>query len=183
VKFAPSNPQWVGDGVTLSVTITEGAAYQLGKVNIAGDGLPADAMLSAAKFPKGKLANWKQMQEGIWDMEKVVKRTGFFDAAVSAERSYDDAAHALDLNIRADKGPLYRFGELSLTGLDANLSARAKALWKPKAGDPYDYAYPNEFLQAFARATDLGGIRKFKAVPKAGAGEHVMDINLVFEAR
>jgi len=39
-------------------------------------------------------------------MEKVVKRTGFFEAAASPDRIFDDTAHVLDLKIRIAKGPL-----------------------------------------------------------------------------
>jgi len=183
VKFAPVGPQWTDAGVSVSIAITEGAPYQPGKVDLVGDNLPIDAMISAAKFPKGKLANWKQIQEGIWEMEKVIKRTGFFEAAASPERSYDDAACVLDLRIRIDKGPLYHFGEVRVTGLSPDLEGRARGMWKPKAGDPYDYAYPNDFLQDFSRTVDFRNFRKYAAVAQRGAGDHVMDINLVFEVR
>src|SRR5437763_830676 len=140
-------------------------------------------MSSAAKFPRGRLANWKQIQEGIWEMEKVVKRTGFFEAAASPDRSYDDGAHVLELRIRVEKGPLYHFGEVRITGLSPDLVDRAKRLWKPKAGEPYDYAYPNDFFQAFSRTVDFRNYRKYDAVAHKGTGDHVMDINLVFEPR
>ncbi len=183
VRFAPSAPQWTDGGVSLGVAITEGSPFQLGKVEIVGDNLPVDAMGSAAKFPRGRLANWKQIQEGIWEMEKVVKRTGFFEAAASPDRTYDDGAHVLELHIRVEKGPLYHFGEVRITGLSPDLADRAKRLWKPKAGDPYDYAYPNDFFQAFSRIVDFRNLRKYDAVAQKGTGDHVMDINLVFEPR
>jgi outer membrane protein assembly factor BamA len=183
VKFAPGSPEWTDAGVSVGIAITEGAPYQLGKVELVGDNLPIDAMISAARFPQGKLANWKQIQDGIWAMEKVVKRTGFFEVAASPARSYDDAAHVLDLRIRMNKGPLYHFGELRITGLGADLEGRARQLWKPKAGDPYDYAYPNDFLQAFSRTVDFRNFRKHDTVAQKGAGDHVIDISLVFESR
>jgi hypothetical protein len=183
VRFAPNSPQLSDAGVSLNVVISEGTPYQLGKVELIGENLPADAMTSAAKFPVGKIANWKQIQEGIWEMEKVVKRTGFFEAAALTDRSYDDAAHVLDLRIRINKGPLYHFGEVRFTGLSPDVEERARRMWKPKSGDPYDYAYPNEFLQAFSRTVDFRNFRKYEAVSQKGAGDHVMDISLVFESR
>ncbi|MBZ5625430.1 MAG: hypothetical protein LAQ69_43055 [Acidobacteriia bacterium] len=115
--------------------------------------------------------------------EKFVKRTGFFEATASPDRSYNDAAHILDLRIRMDKGPLYHVGEVRITGLSPDLEGRARRLWKPKAGDPYDYAYPNDFFQAFSRTVDFRAFRKYDAVTLKGTGDHVMDINLVFESR
>jgi len=183
VKFVPGETKWGDAGVSPAVVITEGDAYRLGKVEVAGDDLPLEAMLAAAKFPGGKLANWKQIQQGIWDMEKVVKRTGYFEAAAKPERAYDDVGHVLDLRIHMNKGPLYHFGEVHFAGLSQDLQDRAMKVWRPKPGDPYDYAYPGEFLQAFSRVVDLRANPKCNVVPQKGAGDHVMDLNLVFAAR
>ena len=56
-------------------------------------------------------------------------------------------------------------------------------MWRPKPGDPYDYGYPNEFFQAFSRIVDFRNFRKYDGVAQKGTGDHVVDINLVFEAR
>jgi outer membrane protein assembly factor BamA len=183
VQFAPGGPQWTDAGVSLTVGITEGPPYQLGKVDLIGDNLPVDAMLSAAKLPTGKAANWRQIQQGIWDMERVVKRTGFFEAAASPERSYDDALHLLEVHIRVNKGPLYHFGEVRIVGLSPEQQEKARKAWKPQPGDPYDFGYSNDFFQAFFRTVDLRAFRKYKAETQKAAGDHVMDINLVFEPR
>jgi outer membrane protein assembly factor BamA len=182
VRFTPGDPLWTDAGVSLNVAIAEGDAYRLAQVALTGENLPEDAMLAAAKFPTGELANWKLIQEGIWAMEKVVKRTGFLDARASADRTYDDTAHMLALRVRIAKGPLYHFGEIRITGLSPDLQERARRIWQPRAGDPYDYAYTSEFFQAFSRMVDFRAFRKYDAKATKGAGDHVMDINLVFEA-
>ena len=56
-------------------------------------------------------------------------------------------------------------------------------LWRPKTGDPYDYAYPHEFLRAFSRTVDFRNFRKYETNAQKGTGDHVMDINVVFVAR
>jgi len=183
VKFVPGTPQFSDAGASVAVAITEGALFQLGRVDLVGADLPIESMMSAAKFPTGKLANWKQIQDGIWEMEKVVKRTGFFEATATPDRLLDDAAHTLDLRIRVSKGPLYHFGDLSVTGLSSNLEARARQLWKAKPGDPYDYMYSVDFLREFSRAIDFRMFRKYDAQTKRGPGDHVMDINLIFEMK
>lgn len=183
VQFAPGRPQLSDAGVSLSVAITEGATYQLGKVEIAGENLPVEAMFAAARMPTGKLANWRQIQQGLWDMERVVKRTGFFEAAATADRTYDDAAHVLQLRIRVLKGPLYHFGEIHITGLTPAQEQLVRRTWTPKPGDPYDFQYPNEFFQALARVLDLRNFRRRDVTPKKAAGDHVIDFNMIFEPR
>jgi outer membrane protein assembly factor BamA len=183
VQFAPGAPEWKEGGVAVQIAIQEGAPYTLGRVDLDGPDLPADRMMAAAKLPIGALANWKQIQSGIWDMERVVKRTGFFEAVAISDRLYDDPSHVLNLRVRIKKGPIYRFGEIRMTGLTAELEPQARALWKPKSGDPYDYAYASEFLKAFSGSADLRGFRKIDAKTRRGAADHVMDIELVFEPR
>lgn len=182
VRFTPAAPQWSDAGPSLVLDIVEGLSYQLGKVDIEGDSLPVDSMLSAAELPYGKIASWKQIQNGLYAMEKVVKRTGYMDAAATADRDFDDAAHVLNLRIRVRQGPLYRFGQLRITGLSPDLEAHATRIWKLKPGDPYDYAYPNEFARELAAKVNLGKT-KFRTQPQKGAGDHIMDVNLTFTPR
>jgi hypothetical protein len=183
VQFAPGAPEFKDGGVALQVAIQEGAPYTLGKVDLDGTDLPADRMMSAAKLPIGALANWKQIETGIWEMERVVKRTGFFEAVATPDRLYDDPSRVLNLRVRIKKGPLYRFGEIRMTGLTGELETQARGLWKPKSGDPYDYAYASEFLQAFSRSADLRNFRKIDTKTRKRESVYVFDIELVFEAR
>jgi hypothetical protein len=183
VQFTPGTPQFGAAGVAVSVAINEGAPYQLGNVEVVGDNLPAAAMLAVAKFPVGKLANGKVIRNSVWEAEKVVKRTGYFAATAAAERSYDDAGHILNLRLTVNKGPLFHVGEICFTGLTPELEARARATWTPKTGDPYDYGYWNDFVQAFSKVVDFSKFKKYEGVVKQGTGNYVMNYNLVFEAR
>lgn len=183
VQFVPSRPEWTDGGVSVTVAITEGETFRLRKVDVVGDELSVDAMLSAAKFPNGELADWKRIQQGIWDLERVLKRRGFLDTIASPERILDDQNRTLDLRLRINKGPLYRFGELRIAGLSADLEGKARRQWKLKAGDALDVGYPNTFMEGFAQTVDLQRFRKAAAAIETGAGDHVIDVKLTFEPR
>jgi len=87
VKFSGVTIQKTSaSSVSVTTTIEEGAKYTLGDVQLAGDALPAEAMFKAAKFRKGAIANWTEIQTGIWEMEKPLKRTGYFDARARPEQ-------------------------------------------------------------------------------------------------
>jgi outer membrane protein assembly factor BamA len=91
--------------VAVSATVVEGAKYSLGEVTLAAEDLPADQMLAAAKFRKGELANWTEIQKSIWEMERPLKRSGYFEAAAKPERIFHDDVHVLDLKMSFPKGP------------------------------------------------------------------------------
>jgi outer membrane protein assembly factor BamA len=175
-KLSPST-------LTVSTEIEEGPKYILRDVQLVGDHLPTEPMLKAATFKKGEIANWTAIQRSIWDMEKPLKRTGYFDASAKPERIFEDQQHLLDLRIAFAMGPLYHFGELKIIGLSPALEAQARKIWKMKAGDPFDYEYSNDFFREFFQSTDPRQFKKSGAAMQRHAGEAVMDINLLFEGK
>ncbi len=183
VRFPSITAQKTGP-LLLAVTtsIQEGPQFNLGEVQLLGDGLPSAAMLAAAKFKKGSVANWTEIQKGVWELERPLKRTGYFAAVAKPERILHDDRRILDLTISFNKGPLYYFGQLHFAGLSADLENKARQTWKAKPGDPYDYEYPNDFLRAFFQTVDGRQFKKYRVDTKPAPG-NVMDITVVFEPK
>jgi outer membrane protein assembly factor BamA len=168
--------------VAVTTAIEEGPKYTLGEVQLVGDQLPVEAMLDAAKFKKNQVANWTEIQNGIWALEKPLKRTGYYDAAAAPERVFHDDRHVLDLKISFYKGPLYRFGELRIAGLPPNLEAQARKIWKLQPGDPFDYDYPRDFFRDFFQAVDGRQFKSYKVATQRGS-DNRMGFTLTFEPR
>jgi outer membrane protein assembly factor BamA len=169
--------------VAVTTTVEEGPPYSLGEVSLTGDDLPSEQMMAAAKFRKGAIANWTEIQKSLWEMERPVKRVGYFEAVAKPERVFHDDTHVLDLKIGFAKGPLYRFGQLHINGLSPELDAKARKAWEKNPGDPYDYSYPSEFLRTFSKSVDLRQFKRYDVRAAKGPGDHTMDITLVFEPR
>jgi outer membrane protein assembly factor BamA len=181
--------------VSVLTTVEEGAKYVLGDIQLVGDQLPVDAMLKAAKFRKGDPANWSEIQNSLWELEKPVKRLGYLNASAKPQRilrdnqrdnprdNQRDDQRVLDLRISMNLGPLYKFGQLQITGLTPNLEAQARKIWSLKTGDPFDYDYPKDFFRDFFRSVDSQQFNKFNVKMQKGAGENVMDFSLAFEPR
>ena len=171
-----------GEAVDVTVSIEEGPQYKLGQVRFVGEKLPLEAIRQSADFHAGKVANWTEIQRAIWETERPVKRSGYFTASSQSERVFHDDALLLDVNISYNLGPLYHAGEVSFIGLTAAQEALARKLWTVKPGDVYDFLYPNEFVQAFARAAMPAQFRKFNFTTRTQAG-NVMDYLLSFEPK
>lgn len=181
VRFLSVTPQFTdSSSVTVTVRVEDGPRFTLGDVQIVGEGLPAGPMLGAAKLKKGQTANWAQIQQGIWAMESIVKRTGYFEATAVPERNLDDSRRVLDLKVPFQLGPLYHFGQLSIAGLPAAQEAQARKIWNLRPGDPFDYAYPTDFLALFSQALKLERQPAMEIKMAPGKGEHVMDFTLAF---
>ncbi len=173
-------PGW---SVTVTTAVEEGAKFTLGDVQILGDNLPIEAMLKAAKFRKGEIANWTQIQNSIWELERPVKRLGYLNAAAKPERIFHDEQRILDIKLSLTMGPLFKFGQLQIAGLTPALEAQARKIWSMNPGDPFDYDYPKDFSQAFFRVVDGRQFKKFNVTMRKGTGDNVMDFALVFEPR
>ena len=169
--------------LAVTVTIDEGSQFTLGNVEIAGDGLPREAMQKAANLKSGGVANWTQIQQAVWAMERPVKRLGYFTAQSRTDRVLHDDTHVLDVHAVFEKGPLYHFGEVRFTGLSPALESRARQVWSAAAGSPYDFEYPNDFVRDFSRVVDFRQFKKYDVKAQPGAGDHVMDVTVNFEPR
>ena len=169
--------------IDVTTTIEEGPSYTLGDVRLLGDELPAGAMRKAAGFQTGKLADWTQIQLGIYQSEAPLKRTGYFAARSKYQRIIHDDTHVLDLEISYVRGPLFHFGGVIFTGLAPQHEQQARKLWKAAPGAPYDYAYASEFLRQFGTTAEARGYKPVVIKAKPGAGDHVMDIEVIFAPR
>lgn len=169
--------------VDITTTVEEGPGFILGEVRLLGEGLPVEAMRKAAEFKPGQLADWTQIQLGIYQSEGPLKRTGYFGARSKFERKLHEETHVLDVDITYDRGPLFHFGNILFTGLAASDEARARAMWRRATGDPYDYAYSSEFLKEFGHTLDGRVYKSFDSKSKPGTGDHVMDVEMIFTHR
>jgi len=181
VQFPAIQAQFVNPmTVNVATNIVEGPQFKLADVQLVGDDLPADAMLNAAKFKKGEMANWTDIQQAIWRAEVPVKRTGYLDAQAQPERVLDDTNQTLLLKLSVRKGQLYHFGRVRFVGLSPELEAKASALWKMQTGEPFDFMYANEFLKAFSKVTDLRAFKKIQDKVEPGVGDHVRNLTVSF---
>ena len=156
VRFLSVTPQFTdSSSVTVTVRVEDGPRFTLGDVQLIGEGLPAEPMLGAAKLKKGQTANRAQIQQGIWAMESIVKRTGFFEATALPERNLDDSRRVLNLKVPFQMGPLYHSANSVSPAFPRRRKRRRGESGDLRPGDPFDYAYPTDFLALFSQALKL----------------------------
>ena len=170
-----------GGDVSVAVSIEEGPKYTLGATTVSGDAPAPAELLQAAAFKSGELANWSEIQAGIYSSEKPLKQRGYLVAKIEPERAFDDQRHLLNLNLKVAPGPQFHFGDVHFQGLPPDMESKARGLWKMKAGDPFDPFYSSQFVADFSRKTDLRQFKKRSVKDVPGPGEHVRDVILRFE--
>ena len=131
----------------VTVTVDEGATYDLGEVRLAGETpVPAKDLLKVGGFKSGDLAKFDDIDAGVDRMRKRLRREGYMKAALHVDRKIDDAKKTVALEIRPELGPQYLFGVLTLEGLDIHGEAAIKKMWAMKEGKPFNADYPDYFL-------------------------------------
>ena len=62
------------------------------------------------------------------------------------DRKIDDKSLTVDVVLKFDKGPQYKFGKLTIQGLDLEGEPAVRKMWGVAEGRPFNALYPNYFL-------------------------------------
>jgi outer membrane protein assembly factor BamA len=171
------------EGLHVFVTVTEGESYDLGDIAIAGPTpIKAQDLLKASGLKPGEMANFDLVNQGIDKMRSAVRRAGFMQAKVTADRKIDDAKKTIGLDFHIDAGPPYTMGKLAITGLDLNGEHEMKRMWGLKEGKPFNAEYPDHFLNSIREQGVFEKLGNTRADVKVDEQTHTADVTLVFGA-
>jgi outer membrane protein insertion porin family len=134
------------DGISVTAEIQEGPVYNLGKVTLTG-AENEDALLAEGGFKSEEPANFTQIDAGIAEIVKRLRRDGYVHAAAKPERFLDDKKKIVDLTIHVTPGPRYTMGKLTIKGLDIQNEPFVRKLWILQPGKPFNGEYPDYFLK------------------------------------
>ncbi|MGI8988278.1 MAG: POTRA domain-containing protein [Bryobacteraceae bacterium] len=168
-------------GVDVHVVVNEGPVYKLGKVALSGG--PADESANLQKIAAikaGDVANFDDVNQGVDRLRKSLRRNGYLRADVDIERKIDDAKKTVDVLLKIDPAPQFRFGKLAIEGLDLNGEPAIRKLWGMKEGAPFDANYPNHFLDRIREDGLFDNLGDTKAVNDIHEDSHTADVTLKF---
>jgi outer membrane protein insertion porin family len=168
-------------GLRVSVSIDEGESYNFGKIAI--DGNPPvhpETLLKEADLKTGDVANYDKLNKGIDAIRKAVRRAGYLDTKVMADRKIDDGKKAVDVTFYIEAGPQYTMGKLTLSGLDLESEAEIKRIWTLTAGKPFNPEYPDFFLSRIRQEGLFDNLGATKADVRVDDKRHVADVTLNF---
>jgi len=170
-------------GLHVFVTIDEGRSYTMGKITIDGQA-PAEAadLLRKIDVKAGDVANFDKVDQGLETMRKALRRAGYLNAKVTAERVVDDGHESVDAAIHVDAGPQFTMGKLSVVGLDLEGEAEVLRIWTMKTGKPFNPEYPDYFLGAIRQQNLFDHLGKTTADVKLDYKTNTGDVKLTFMA-
>jgi outer membrane protein insertion porin family len=169
-------------GLAVTVTVNEGASYDLGNVRIEGAaGFKPENLLKAAKFKTGDLANFDEVDKGVDEIKKLLRHQGFMRNDIRIVRHINDEKKTVDLVLQANEGPQFLFGALNVEGLDLNSEAAIRKMWNLKEGKPYNADYPDFFLKTVRDEGMFDNLGETRFEPKINEQAHTVDVTLYFK--
>ncbi|HEY1183516.1 MAG TPA: POTRA domain-containing protein [Bryobacteraceae bacterium] len=170
-------------GLHVFVTIDEGRSYTMGKVSIEG-AAPVDAadLLRDIDVKHGDVANFDKVDQGLETMRKALRREGYLNAKITADRVVDDGHESVDAAVHVEAGPQFTMGKLTVAGLDLEGEAEVFRIWTMKMGKPFNPEYPDYFIGVIRQENIFEHLGKTTAEVKINDKTHTGDVRLVFTA-
>ena len=170
-------------GLHVFVTVDEGRSYTMGKVSIDGPApVEAAELLRNVDVKSGDVANFDKVDQGLEAMRKAVRRAGYLNAKVTADRVVDDGHESVDAVVHVEAGPQFTMGKLSVAGLDLEGEAEVFRIWTMKMGKPFNPEYPNYFLGVIRQQNIFEHLGKTAVDVKINDQAHTGDVKLTFTA-
>jgi outer membrane protein insertion porin family len=168
-------------GVHVVVTVNEGDVYNLQSVSVAQPApLPESELLRAVDLKTGGPADFDAVNAGQERAKAEVRRAGYLDAKVTAERIFDDPHKTVSVVFHVDAGPRYTMGKLTIQGLDLEGEAAVKRMWTLKPGDPFQPEYPDKFLETVRAEAMFDHLGKTASRTEIDPKTYVVDVALSF---
>jgi outer membrane protein insertion porin family len=169
------------DGVIVTVTVDEGASYNMGEVTFAGVARGEASELQRIANIQGKdIANFDDVKAGLDRIFLRYRNKGYLKATSHVDRKIDDKAHTVDIVITVEPGPQFLMGKLEIVGLDLNSEPAIRKTWSVRTGAPYEPDYPDSFLNDIRQQGIFDNLGKTRAEIQIDEKTHIVAVTLHF---
>lgn len=145
---ADASAQGAGEfQVDAILPVTPGKVYSTSDVDWSGNSAIKKPELAAlVHLPLGEPADAVRLLRDINNLGKLYRRRGYMMAQIKADSQLNDENGTVHYVLNIVEGDLYTMGELDLNGLNTNTTARLRAAWTLREGQPYNADYPAKFV-------------------------------------
>jgi outer membrane protein insertion porin family len=168
------------DGVTVFVSVKEGAVYAFDHVEWSGlVALSVAEVNKAFSMKSGDAAGLVHIEDGIRNVHNAYDKTGYILQEASFEPVLDDAVHRVTLRMKVNEGRQFRMGTLTFPDLQPADAERLVKKWKIPPGDIYDGSYLANYKMA-----EIAPVEGRGRIPRALRPEVALDSeNLLVHVR
>ena len=103
-------------------------------------------------LPPGQPADAVRLLRDIENVGKLYRSRGYMTVQIKSDAQFDEEKSTVHYDLNIVEGDLYKMGELEILGLDTQATARMRAAWTLREGQPYNADYPKKFRGRYRTA-------------------------------
>jgi outer membrane protein assembly factor BamA len=129
------------------VPVTPGKAYSTSGVDWKGNSAVTTGELAPLlHLPTGQPADAVRLLRDLENVSKLYRSRGYMMVQIKQDAQFDDDKSTVHYTLNVVEGNVYKMGELEITGLDTQATARMRAAWTLHQGQTYNADYLKKFL-------------------------------------
>jgi outer membrane protein assembly factor BamA len=161
--------------------VNEGEQYWLKEIRWTGVAVfPEEELLRMMPVHPWELISRAKVAEGLEVVRKLYASHGYFAYRALPEIEFDDAAHSVSLDIAVEEDSPFRFGNLSVAGLDKAASQEMLQGWVQMREQLYSQEHLRGFFEKFYRPARPGVDPLDYSTSSVDLDTHKVDIQVSF---
>jgi outer membrane protein assembly factor BamA len=161
--------------------LNEGAQYHLKEIRWSGvNAFPNSELLKLMPIHSQDVMSRAQVAKGLEAIRQLYSSRGYVTLTALPRLEFDDAAHGVALDIAVREDSPFRFGTLSITGLDEPASQRLQQEWRQMREQPYSQEGLHRFFSGFLQQTPSAGAAPDYRTSTIDLDTHTVDILVTF---
>jgi outer membrane protein assembly factor BamA len=128
------------------IPVTTGRVYSTSGVDWKGNqAISTKEVAPLLHLPLGEAADTVRLLRDIENVDKLYRSRGYMMVKIKTESELDDQTGTVRYKVEVIEGDLFKMGELEITGLDTQATARMREAWTLHEGQPYNADYARKF--------------------------------------
>jgi outer membrane protein assembly factor BamA len=161
--------------------INEGEQYRLKEIRWSGvHAFPDSQLAKLMAIRPQEVMSRAKVEEGLRAIRELYSSRGYVTLAALPRLEFDEAAHSVVLDIALREDSPFRYGSLSVTGLDDSASQRLQQKWREMRDQTYSQDSLHRFFSDFAQQTPSAGAPADYRTSTIDLDTHTVDILVSF---
>ena len=166
--------------VRVAIAITEGQQFRLGTVTQAGDDLlTLEEIKRFVGLKEGDIFRRSAFAQGVFAMNQRYSSRGFAFVKLDYTSKLDQERRTIDVNFLIDRGPVARFGRISVSG---NVTTLDKIVRRELTFSEGDIFNSDALRRSRQKVTNLGFFETVDIVPRP-SGDNTIDVDIEVKER
>jgi len=163
-------------GLNVSIGITEGEQYRIGKLGVKGDLLEsADVLMKKLTLKSGELFSRSALRNDVFALTDLYADKGYAFANASPQTKLNPESHTIDITFEMEKGELVHIDRINIAG---NMKTRDKVVRRELRLDEGELYSSTALKRSKQNLMNTGFFEEANLVTAKGRSADKLDLNV-----